>query len=812
MRKIISKIAGTLLVLSLAFGIGVGVAEAKQTGEVHAGPITVEKTAAEVATLNEWVASAGNDAHKYSSANLDDVVSMSFSGIGNTASYWSNGSTIKLYVTKGASDASITFSVASGYVLKTVTLTYTLSNAPSFPLSSGVASSEINESSVTYTLTGGSKNGQLIISNFSVTYDSNSGGGSEVTQYDVTFDYQGHGTNTTVKIDENSVVTKPADPSATGFVFGGWFKESDCTTPWDFTDDKITKDTTIYALWTEGTNNTVTFTAGTDVGSSSTNGSGDEIAKGGVTISSDDAAFATSEYRFYKGSTTTFTSSANILSITFTCTANGTAKYGPGSFGELEGYSYETSGPTGTWIGSATSVSFTASENQVRATKIEVLTEEITDVPLTNIGLKSTEEVIVGSTVTLVPELTPSNANTNNALSWESLNTAVATVSDKGVVTGVSVGTAEIKVHATDIGKTASCMVTVNPVPPVVVTHTIADCYTVESGTSVKFNGVYMGTYGTNAYQGIFFADGEYGIVVYGSSVDSSWEVGKTVLAITATTDCYNGLVQVKSASYEATSASVAAPVVYTLTGSETTPVALSRKTGLSGTVTAVNGTFASSSDTTVTIDLGNDKSANIFIKKNSYSSTQLSEYSEKLTVGSYVVATGFLTYYLKDQVVSEPYTSANFQIVSPTILSTEAYTAEKFAAYFISKTDPVCSKEEDQRLSGLQAIWTDLGASYSLLDEAGRSDFVDSSASDTIKNALARYSHICGKYNTDTIKVLDEFVEGATITYRSSNSFVTSANVNNNASTIIIVVVALTSITSIGVLLVIKRKRSLVK
>jgi hypothetical protein len=79
-------------------------------------------------------------------------------------------------------------------------------------------------------------------------------------------------------------------------------------------------------------------------------------------------------YRIYKSQTIAFTSTAgNIIRIEFDCTANGTAQYGPGCFTVNDNngdYSYE--GNKGTWTGSATNVTFTASSNQVRCTEIRV--------------------------------------------------------------------------------------------------------------------------------------------------------------------------------------------------------------------------------------------------------------------------------------------------------------------------------------------------------------------------------------------------------------------------------------------------------
>ena len=78
--------------------------------------------------------------------------------------------------------------------------------------------------------------------------------------------------------------------------------------------------------------------------------------------------------RIYKDATLTISSASNISKIVFNCVANNTTKYGPGCFGAQEGYSYDAK--VGTWEGSATSVSFTASSAQVRATSIVVTLAE----------------------------------------------------------------------------------------------------------------------------------------------------------------------------------------------------------------------------------------------------------------------------------------------------------------------------------------------------------------------------------------------------------------------------------------------------
>lgn len=65
------------------------------------------------------------------------------------------------------------------------------------------------------------------------------------------------------------------------------------------------------------------------------------------------------------------------------------------------------------------------------------------------------------STVQLSATVSPSNA-TDKSVRWESNNTLVATVDDKGLVTAVSAGTAIITAHTNDGNFAASCTVTVD--------------------------------------------------------------------------------------------------------------------------------------------------------------------------------------------------------------------------------------------------------------------------------------------------------------------------------------------------------------
>ena len=80
----------------------------------------------------------------------------------------------------------------------------------------------------------------------------------------VTFDMNGHGTAIDpATVNSGEKVTKPADPTATGYTFGGWYKEQACTTAWDFDTDTVSGATTLYAKWTEKATVNITETAQT---------------------------------------------------------------------------------------------------------------------------------------------------------------------------------------------------------------------------------------------------------------------------------------------------------------------------------------------------------------------------------------------------------------------------------------------------------------------------------------------------------------------------------------------------------------------
>ncbi len=132
---------------------------------------------------------------------------------------------------------------------------------------------QISKDKVRFTVTGSGTtytgNGGLHISNinkkcnltikFEYVYDPD----SSVEIYDpvvsvtrdsanvVTFNANGIGTApASQEVGDGEKVTKPTNPKATGYTFGGWYKEPACTNAWNFDTDTVTRDTTLYAKWT----------------------------------------------------------------------------------------------------------------------------------------------------------------------------------------------------------------------------------------------------------------------------------------------------------------------------------------------------------------------------------------------------------------------------------------------------------------------------------------------------------------------------------------------------------------------------------
>ena len=147
---------------------------------------------------------------------------------------------------------------------------------------------------------------------------------------------------------------------------------------------------------------------------------------------------------------------------------------------------------TGVSAGTVAITATSTTDPSITATcNVTVQAIAVTDVSLN----KSSLNLQIGGNETLTATVAPANA-TNKNITWESSNTAVATVNN-GKVTGVAAGTATITVTTVDGNKTATCTVTVTAGPS--VPSTTLSLHVPEIYEAKEIAGGYGGTLTVNS-------------------------------------------------------------------------------------------------------------------------------------------------------------------------------------------------------------------------------------------------------------------------------------------------------------------------
>ncbi|WP_235830897.1 Ig-like domain-containing protein [Flavobacterium ustbae] len=123
-----------------------------------------------------------------------------------------------------------------------------------------------------------------------------------------------------------------------------------------------------------------------------------------------------------------------------------------------------------------------------------------TGVAVTSVSLSpSSASLNVGGTQQLTPTVLPSNA-TNKSVTYNSNNTAVATVNASGLITAVANGTATITVTTVDGSKTSTCLVSVT------TPSGGGNYYTIKN----RWTGAYLSDAGTNVGYGTTISGNNY--------------------------------------------------------------------------------------------------------------------------------------------------------------------------------------------------------------------------------------------------------------------------------------------------------------
>ncbi len=368
---------------------------------------TVSMTMTQYVEANNCTVSSGSDVTMYKTLQLNPSVRMSTTGEDNCGSFWntSNSNTTKQWRLYQNKNGNVIVSVAQGCELKSVKLTYGTSNNGTLLDGAGnaVASDAVqvvSGSSVTYTVGNteqGGANGQVRITAVEVKYTGNGTTfpdnpdpqpteiETKITMPNNANVYVGEtvalnatsnveGATITYESEDAAIATVNASGVVTGVADGSvkvWARIAGVADSYTSAERFCTVTVTTKPEETEGT---VVF----DVNYLKDHKDGE---KGVIsyTNSSDYGTAVPTELRVYKSKEFVVSASGDykITSIKMTCTKNGTTKEGPGCWGAgaPEGYTFQTDGPVGTWSGSASSVSFTATDNQVRIIELVVTYE-----------------------------------------------------------------------------------------------------------------------------------------------------------------------------------------------------------------------------------------------------------------------------------------------------------------------------------------------------------------------------------------------------------------------------------------------------
>ena len=144
---------------------------------------------------------------------------------------------------------------------------------------------------------------------------------------------------------------------------------------------------------------------------------------------------------------------------------------------------------------------------------------------------KATTSMLIGGTETLVATVLPATA-TNRNVAWSSNSASIATVSQAGLVTGVSAGVATIVVRTEQGGFTAACDVTViNPVVNVTGVTLSPTSTTIEIGNTATLTATVAPANATN--KNVSWSSNNDSVASVSGGVVSAKAVGSAVITVT---------------------------------------------------------------------------------------------------------------------------------------------------------------------------------------------------------------------------------------------------------------------------------------
>ena len=378
MNKFLTKIAGVVASIAMVIGVGVGVAN-KQAKGAYADPNTY--------TIG-WGSAIGTSGtytnFTDTSGNVPDILSFSTAKNGASApAYNSSSKELRLYYNAQGNGGSITIVPATGITFTGFVMETSTTPSVKYTVDGGSATA-VSQSNNKYTVTGisasaslkiqnvNTSNTQLRIKTIELSYTAPTKTLSSIAlsgTYPTTF-YQGdafshEGMIVTATYDNDSHKDVTDDVTFSGYNMS---ETGEQTVTVSYTENEVTK-TATYDI-TVNEISVVTFTAGTDVGTSSSQ-SADTITKNGISMYCSSIHDTDNAYRYYKDSTVRFSSATRrIVRIEFTGNDNSNkiSNIGSESVGTLQTNSTNN---TAVWTGNSTMVEFTMSA-QGRASVVTV--------------------------------------------------------------------------------------------------------------------------------------------------------------------------------------------------------------------------------------------------------------------------------------------------------------------------------------------------------------------------------------------------------------------------------------------------------